>query len=49
MAILDSLRHWAREMRVDGFRFDLASANTAACVWIHLTGSSMESRGWHCL
>jgi glycogen operon protein len=23
--ILDSLRHWAREMRVDGFRFDLAS------------------------
>jgi isoamylase len=23
--ILDSLRYWAREMRVDGFRFDLAS------------------------
>jgi glycogen operon protein len=23
--ILDSLRHWARAMRVDGFRFDLAS------------------------
>ena len=23
--ILDSLRHWAREMRIDGFRFDLAS------------------------
>jgi glycogen operon protein len=23
--ILDSLRHWARDMRVDGFRFDLAS------------------------
>ena len=24
--IMDSLRFWAREMRVDGFRFDLASA-----------------------
>jgi len=24
--ILDSLRYWVREMRVDGFRFDLASA-----------------------
>ena len=24
--ILDSLRYWAREMRVDGFRFDLMSA-----------------------
>src|SRR5256885_9166551 len=23
--ILDSLRYWAREMRIDGFRFDLAS------------------------
>jgi isoamylase len=23
--VLDSLRYWAREMRVDGFRFDLAS------------------------
>src|SRR5690606_19099942 len=23
--ILDSLRYWATEMRVDGFRFDLAS------------------------
>ena len=23
--VLDSLRHWVREMRVDGFRFDLAS------------------------
>lgn len=23
--ILDSLRHWVKEMRVDGFRFDLAS------------------------
>lgn len=28
--ILDSLRHWAREMRVDGFRFDLASIFTRA-------------------
>jgi isoamylase len=26
--ILDSLRHWGREMRVDGFRFDLASVFT---------------------
>jgi glycogen operon protein len=26
--ILDSLRHWAREMRADGFRFDLASVFT---------------------
>ncbi len=26
--ILDSLRHWARDMRVDGFRFDLASIFT---------------------
>ena len=26
--VLDSLRHWAREMRVDGFRFDLASVYT---------------------
>jgi glycogen operon protein len=26
--ILDSLRHWAQEMRVDGFRFDLASIFT---------------------
>jgi glycogen operon protein len=26
--ILDSLRHWARDMRVDGFRFDLASVFT---------------------
>jgi isoamylase len=26
--ILDSLRHWAREMHVDGFRFDLASVFT---------------------
>jgi len=26
--ILDSLRHWAREMHVDGFRFDLASIFT---------------------
>ena len=25
MMILDSLRYWRREMRVDGFRFDLAS------------------------
>jgi glycogen operon protein len=25
LMILDSLRHWARDMRVDGFRFDLAS------------------------
>jgi glycogen operon protein len=24
--IMDSLRHWVREMHVDGFRFDLASA-----------------------
>ena len=23
--ILDSLRHWVREMHIDGFRFDLAS------------------------
>jgi glycogen operon protein len=23
--ILDSLRHWVKEMHVDGFRFDLAS------------------------
>jgi glycogen operon protein len=28
--ILDSLRHWAREMGVDGFRFDLASVFTRA-------------------
>ena len=26
--ILDSLRYWASEMRVDGFRFDLASLFT---------------------
>jgi glycogen operon protein len=26
--IIDSARHWAREMRVDGFRFDLASLFT---------------------
>jgi len=26
--IVDSLRHWARDMRVDGFRFDLASVFT---------------------
>ncbi len=26
--IMDSVRHWAREMRVDGFRFDLASIFT---------------------
>ncbi len=26
--IMDSLRYWVREMRVDGFRFDLASALT---------------------
>ena len=26
--IMDSVRHWAREMRVDGFRFDLASLFT---------------------
>lgn len=25
LMILDSLRHWAGEMHVDGFRFDLAS------------------------
>lgn len=28
LMILDSLRHWAREMGVDGFRFDLASVFT---------------------
>ncbi|MDR2451326.1 MAG: glycogen debranching protein GlgX [Candidatus Accumulibacter sp.] len=26
--VMDSLRHWAGEMRVDGFRFDLATALT---------------------
>ncbi|HEX6536830.1 MAG TPA: isoamylase [Gemmatimonadaceae bacterium] len=28
--ILDSMRYWTREMRVDGFRFDLASVFTRA-------------------
>ncbi|MEZ5318104.1 MAG: isoamylase [Vicinamibacterales bacterium] len=28
--ILDSLRHWARDMGIDGFRFDLASVFTRA-------------------
>ncbi len=26
--IIDSLRYWAKEMHVDGFRFDLASVFT---------------------
>src|SRR2546427_305972 len=29
--IMDSLRYWATEMHVDGFRFDLASINFVTC------------------
>ena len=36
--ILDSLRYWATEMHVDGFRFDLTSA-------LARTGHDIDMRG----
>ncbi|MGH6655059.1 MAG: glycogen debranching protein GlgX [Actinocrinis sp.] len=41
--ILDSLRYWATEMHVDGFRFDLTSALTRTGTAIDLKGHFLTS------
>ncbi len=43
--ILDSLRYWVREMHVDGFRFDLASALARTGHSIDLHGAFLSAVG----
>jgi glycogen operon protein len=43
--ILDSLRYWATEMHVDGFRFDLLSALTRSGYSVDMTGHLLTTIG----
>jgi len=43
--ILDSLRYWADEMHVDGFRFDLLSALTRSGYSVDMTGHLLTTIG----
>ncbi len=43
--ILDSLRYWASEMHVDGFRFDLLSAITRSGYSVDMTGHLLTTIG----
>ena len=43
--VLDSLRYWATEMHVDGFRFDLASSLTRDSAFLEAVGQDPVLRG----
>ncbi len=43
--VLDSLRYWANEMHVDGFRFDLATALTRDSAFLEAVGQDPVLRG----
>ncbi len=43
--VLDSLRYWASEMHVDGFRFDLASSLTRGSAFLEAVGQDPVLRG----
>ncbi|HSP36499.1 MAG TPA: glycogen debranching protein GlgX [Frankiaceae bacterium] len=43
--VLDSLRYWAGEMHVDGFRFDLASSLTRDSAFLEAVGQDPVLRG----
>ena len=47
--IMDSLRYWVTEMRVDGFRFDLASTLARELHAVSKLSAFFEARlyGWH--
>jgi glycogen operon protein len=43
--VLDSLRYWATEMHVDGFRFDLATSLTRGTAFLEAVGQDPVLRG----
>jgi glycogen debranching enzyme GlgX len=43
--VLDSLRYWATEMHVDGFRFDLASSLSRGSAFLEAVGQDPVLRG----